>query len=141
MAQSEREAYEAKAKKWIKDVLTPALQDWARSCYAGEAEDIKPTEEDPNPIGKILEWRQEPFPIPPASITFGVESLMSPQIPSVPVFVCLSYTIHLEVSAQGVTGHIEFAVEGEVKQRVTEPNILKWDKERIRQDLMDRVCG
>jgi len=53
-----------------------------------------------------------------------------------------SYTIRLEVSVQRVIGHIEYAVEGEVKLPVTEePDILSWDKERIRQDMIERMCS
>jgi len=141
VAQNARDANEEKAKEWINDVLIPAFSDWARSSYTGGPEDIKPTIIEPNPMGKTLEWRQQPFPIPRASITLGIESLTSPKIPDVPVFVSLSYTIRLKVSAQGVIGFIEFAVEGEVKQPVTEePDILSWDKERIRHDIVDRMC-
>jgi hypothetical protein len=141
--QEGEDANRAKAEEWIRTQLEPALQEWARSCLAGAPEDIEKAPTDPTrPLGKTLEWRQQPFPVPRASITFGgVESLTSPEIPAVPQFVCLSYTIRLEVSAEAVIGHIEFAVEGEVKHHRTEPDILKWDKERIRENMMDRMCG
>jgi len=73
MAQNTREANETKAKEWINNVLIPAFQHWAKSCYASESEDIEPTETAPNPLGKTLEWRQES--VSPARVTFGVESV------------------------------------------------------------------
>ena len=130
MAQNPREYNETKARKWIHNTLTPAFQHWARSCIAGEPEDIKPTATKPNPLGKTLEWRQKP--VSPACVKFGIE----PEL-----LVMYSYTIRLEVSPQSVIGNIEFGVEGEVKYPITEePDILSWDKEKIRQDMMDRMC-
>lgn len=135
MAQNPREYNETKARKWIHNTLTPAFQHWARSCIAGEPEDIKPTATEPNPLGKTLEWRQEP--VSPARVTLGVESVPSPYPEPL---VMYSYTIRLKVSPQGVIGHIEFAEEGVVKHKSRESNILTWNEERIRQDMVAKMC-
>jgi len=53
----------------------------------------------------------------------------------------VSYTILLEVSVRGVTGHISFEMEGEHKSAEDVHNILDWDEAHIVKDLNDRVHG
>jgi hypothetical protein len=53
----------------------------------------------------------------------------------------VSYIVRLDVSAKGVTGCIEFEVEGEHKSSSREPDILEWDEARIIKDLERRMCG
>ena len=130
MAQNTREA---KAKEWIHNVLMPALQQWA-STREAVIVDIEPTATDPNPLGKTLKVKDVwPHPVDVSGDGLIRQRSQKP--------VDLSYTVRLEVLTENVIGHIEFVVDGEVKHRAPEDNILSWDKERIRQDIMNKMCG
>jgi hypothetical protein len=120
------------AQEWIRDVLKSALDDWAQT-REGKVTDIEPTATDPTPLGKVLKVKDFwPYPVDIAGD--GLTRQRSQDR------VELVYTVRLKVLPT-VTGQIEFTVDGDTKYEATVSNILDWDKDRIKEDLMKRMSG
>jgi hypothetical protein len=136
MLQDAQEVNRTKVKKWISSQLVPALKEWASTREAGEPTDIAPVRTGGIcPLGKTLKFKH----VWPYNTDFASIDALKRKSSQEPVE--LSYTVRLEVPAQGVIGHIEFTVEGESKYSIIEPDILNWNKEQIKRDLENKMFG
>jgi hypothetical protein len=134
MAQNAQEANRMKAQDWISTRLLSALNEWIRSECKGKVTYIgSATIDAAHPFGMTLKM-EHIWPRSVASVGMNGET---PQRPPKKV----SYIVRLEVSAQAVTGCIEFEVEGKHKSSSRAPDILEWDEDQIIEDLEHRMCG